>query len=226
VLSGILYLHSIADRRVGGTAVRNLRVFESLCGADPLKFVFVVTNMWSLLPSRAVGEAREEELQNKAKFFKALVDGGAKFARHLDTEASAHDIIKQVLEKRANFPRQLPPPPTPTKKGKSKKKSKRSKDAIALQSEMVDDNRRLDQTSAAAELMRDFDNLIDNLKRKIEKAGDDLKEAKPADRKDIEAEIKKMSAKVKELEKGKQVLLSRGPSSFSLLRKWFPGLFQ
>jgi hypothetical protein len=228
VLSGILYFQPIADRRVGGTAVRNLRVFESLCGTDPLKFVFVVTNMWSLLPSQDVGEERELELRANEKFFKALVDGGATFTRHLDTKESAHDIIKMVLNKRIQFPRQ--PPPPPFKKGKSKKKSKRSKyegvksrDAIALQSEMVDDNRRLDQTTAAAQLMRDFDTVIDNLKRKIEKESSHLKGADPAERKDMEIEIKKMKGKVKELEKRKQELLSSGSSGFSAILKWFSG---
>ncbi|CAG8737347.1 11267_t:CDS:2, partial [Acaulospora colombiana] len=40
----------IADRRMGGIQERNLRIFESLCGDDPLKSAVVVTNMWGLVP--------------------------------------------------------------------------------------------------------------------------------------------------------------------------------
>lgn len=33
-LAGILYLHRIGDNRLGGTAMKNLRMFKKLCGDE------------------------------------------------------------------------------------------------------------------------------------------------------------------------------------------------
>ena len=45
-LSGILYLHRITDNRMAGTPLKNLQVFQKLCGRDALGKVYLTTTMW------------------------------------------------------------------------------------------------------------------------------------------------------------------------------------
>ena len=57
-------------------------MFKKLCGEDPLKNVVVVTTFWDETESLEGGIQTEAELKTKDKFFKGLVEGGSKFARH------------------------------------------------------------------------------------------------------------------------------------------------
>ncbi|KAL8341403.1 hypothetical protein RB601_005607 [Gaeumannomyces tritici] len=45
-LAGIVYLHRISDPRMGGSAMKNLRMFKKLCGKDALERVVLATTMW------------------------------------------------------------------------------------------------------------------------------------------------------------------------------------
>lgn len=44
-LAGIVYLHRINDTRLGGSAMKNLRMFKKLCGDDALSCVVLATTM-------------------------------------------------------------------------------------------------------------------------------------------------------------------------------------
>ena len=58
-----------------------MAMFKKLCGDDPLKNVVVVTTFWDEIDVEG-GIQTETELKTKDRFFKALVEGGSKFARH------------------------------------------------------------------------------------------------------------------------------------------------
>ena len=45
-LSGIIYLHRITDVRLGGTALRNLRMLHNLVGANKMANVLLVSTRW------------------------------------------------------------------------------------------------------------------------------------------------------------------------------------
>ncbi|PVF99674.1 hypothetical protein CPB86DRAFT_703033, partial [Serendipita vermifera] len=123
LLDGIIYLHSIEDRRMAGIAVRNLRLFESLCGDDPLKSVRVVTNKWCLLHGAEIGIARERELKEHPDYFGRILGGGATLMRHHDTKESSHAIISSLINQRD------------------------AQTKMAIQTEMVDDRLRLEETT-------------------------------------------------------------------------------
>ena len=93
-LAGLIYVHRISDKRFGGIAGRNFKIFRELCGETSLKNVVLVTNMWSEVP-HDVGEARERELASK--FLKPALDKGAQMIRNHDNEQSAHDIIRRIM---------------------------------------------------------------------------------------------------------------------------------
>lgn len=93
-LAGVIYIHRISDKRFTGIAGRNFKIFRELCGESSLKNVVLMTNMWDEV-QHEVGKARERELASV--FLKPALDKGAQLACHQDTEESAHDIIRLIM---------------------------------------------------------------------------------------------------------------------------------
>ncbi|KAJ8118978.1 hypothetical protein ONZ43_g3888 [Nemania bipapillata] len=67
-LSGILYLHRISDNRMSGNALRNLKMFQNLCGQTALPNVILATTMWEKV-SEAEGVRLETLLKNKEQYW-------------------------------------------------------------------------------------------------------------------------------------------------------------
>ena len=97
-LSGIVYIHSIENVHMEGSALRNLRMFRELCGRDPLKNVIVVTSFWSNVAPR-IGDSREEELRTTPEFWGEMIRRGSRMARFNDSRSSALDIIMSLVSK-------------------------------------------------------------------------------------------------------------------------------
>lgn len=114
---------------MGGISTRNFKMFRQLCGDSTLKNVVLVTTMWDAI-SQAVGEAREAELRDEAKFFKPVIDKGAAFLRHDGTVESGQAIMHYIVN---NHPL-----------------------ALRIQRELVDDKKDISQTAAGAELNREL----------------------------------------------------------------------
>jgi len=93
-LAGVIYVHRISDKRFSGIAGRNFKIFRELCGEASLKNVVLATNMWGEV-SHEVGEARERELASN--FLKPALDKGAQMVRHHNTEQSAHEVIRRIM---------------------------------------------------------------------------------------------------------------------------------
>ncbi|KAF9261220.1 hypothetical protein L218DRAFT_870577, partial [Marasmius fiardii PR-910] len=127
-LSGIIFLHRISDRRVGGVSRRTIKMFKELCGDEALKNVVFATTMWGSVDEET-GKARDAELRNEDMFFKSLIEKGARLVRHENTEVSAQDILRSFI---GNKP--LP---------------------LQIQREMVDEKKDLLQTAAVKELRRE-----------------------------------------------------------------------
>ncbi|KAF5238388.1 hypothetical protein FANTH_10335 [Fusarium anthophilum] len=128
-LSGILYLHRITDRRVGGSAQKNLMMFRKLCGKDSLKNVILVTTMWEG-EDAATGEKREQELIATGGFWGALVEEGAQVNRHNNTRSSAMSLLRTA--------------------------AKNNRITISIQKEMVSEHKSLNETEAGIGLKSDI----------------------------------------------------------------------
>ncbi|KAJ5794731.1 hypothetical protein N7457_001330, partial [Penicillium paradoxum] len=94
-LNGIIYLHRISDRRMQGSARRNLQMFRDLCGDDALKKVILATTMWDIVPT-AEGDMREKELKENKDFWGYMLSKGSIALRHDNTSSSARDIVQQL----------------------------------------------------------------------------------------------------------------------------------
>ncbi|KAF9449511.1 P-loop containing nucleoside triphosphate hydrolase protein [Macrolepiota fuliginosa MF-IS2] len=123
-LSGVLYLHRITDNRMTNTLMRNLNMFEKLCGKDALSNVIFVTTMWGELEEGDdSGNKHEEELRNN--YLKFFLSKGSQMLRFEQTISSAWGIINAL--------------PMTQK-------------ALKIQKEMVDKNIPLAETSAGRSL--------------------------------------------------------------------------
>ena len=140
LLHGIIYLHRITDRRMQGSARRNIILFRQLCGQDALRKVVLVTTMWDQT-SEAEGEKREAELIQTEDFWGWMVDNGSSYYRHNHTHETAADIVHQLATHNQ-----------PIK--------------TTIQRELIDEQRGLNDTSAGRELhttlTREKEKLVGN----------------------------------------------------------------
>ncbi|CUS11021.1 unnamed protein product [Tuber aestivum] len=97
LLSGIIYLHSITNVRMDGSAVKNLMMFQKLCGRGALKNVFLTTTQWSRVTDQAKGEVRERALCEERNFWGLLIERGATLQRFHGTGESGMGLIDQLM---------------------------------------------------------------------------------------------------------------------------------
>ncbi|EQK98650.1 hypothetical protein G6O67_004858 [Ophiocordyceps sinensis] len=95
-LSGILYLHRITDRRITGSAIRNLGMFKKLVGDKNMRSVILVTTMWGEI-SREDGEERLRQLTGTDRFWGGLMRCGATCQSYKARPEDAHFIVAKVI---------------------------------------------------------------------------------------------------------------------------------
>ncbi|KAF7970687.1 hypothetical protein HWV62_23290 [Athelia sp. TMB] len=89
-ITAILYLHRISDNRMTGSALRNMDLFQKLCGNRAARNVILVTTMWDEVDEE-VGERREAELRDT--FWRTMVAHGSQTVRFSHTPESAWNIL-------------------------------------------------------------------------------------------------------------------------------------
>jgi hypothetical protein len=91
---------------MSGAAMKNLRLFSSLCGQKAMPNVVIVTTMWAYIPED-LGIRREEEL--KKEVWKDMVADGCRIERFDDIRESAWRIISLAKEDSAQvlLPREI-----------------------------------------------------------------------------------------------------------------------
>jgi hypothetical protein len=94
-LSGLIYLHRISDARMSGSAIKNLRLFQSLCGEENYGHVTLATTMWSDdANERPIQKQRLEELRDT--FWAEMVRGGCLLKKHRGDQTSALNIVRDT----------------------------------------------------------------------------------------------------------------------------------
>ncbi|KAJ2915651.1 hypothetical protein MD484_g4773, partial [Candolleomyces efflorescens] len=117
----MIYLHNIANTRMGGTALNSYDLFRQMCGKDALNRVVLATTHWEGIDPE-IGKEREEDLVNE--FWAEALANGATYRRLQIPECDAGDIIEHILMN------QFEPI------------------AIQIQKGMVDQRKRVEQTRA------------------------------------------------------------------------------
>lgn len=125
-VTGLVYVHRITDPKMQGSAVKNLAVFQKLCGIQCFPQVALVSTMWQELHNaegQATGQEREAELRSKDAFWGAMDKAGSRTFRHSGRKESAEEVIQWFLQFR-------------------------HKVVLNIQRELVDDEMTLDRTEA------------------------------------------------------------------------------
>lgn len=78
ILSGIIQFCSIADARMRGTPLINMKTFEQLCGPDALKNVVLTTTFWDQVNFN-IGVEREAQISSE--FWAEMIARGCRVAR-------------------------------------------------------------------------------------------------------------------------------------------------
>jgi len=148
-LSGIVYLHSLMNVRMEGSALRNLKMFRQLCGNEPLKNVILATSFWGDVPQQDALR-REEQLRSTPDFWGDMLDRGSTMQRLVDRN-SALRIIELLVQK--------------------------PKVTLKIQHELVEDRKSLVDTAAGQEVNEELMRLQEKHKEELERVQKELREA-------------------------------------------------
>ncbi|KDQ53021.1 hypothetical protein JAAARDRAFT_197806 [Jaapia argillacea MUCL 33604] len=161
-LVGIVYLHRITDNPMSSSPLKNLRMFGKLCGDAAARHVVFVSSMWDKVDP-AVAQEREAVL--KDSFWKGMLDNGASVDRFANSPESAWHIVRKVVQ------------------------NKEERGALLLQEELVDLQRRLNETEAGKTLYTLLQKLLSDEQETIRKLAEQVaSEANPELAKQLEAE--------------------------------------
>ena len=151
-------------------------MFRELCGQLAMGNVLLVTNMWKE-DSLDVNEARERELSGR--FFKSVLDKGARMVRHLDTTQSAHDIIRILMMNRPV--------------------------ALRIQRELVDERKDLVNTAAGRAVNRELEGQMKQHEAELTRVRDDMmlasKERDVETKKELEEETMRLQERIGKIRK-------------------------
>ncbi len=140
-LSGLLQFHNISDSRMRGAPLRNLDMFQNLCGKDAFKNVVLLTTFWDRVLDD-VGADRENQL--RAKFWQPLIVHGSRVDQfNPPTHERAWDIIDRF------------PPNTI------------SRPPLTIQREMVDQKKKLHETSVFKKLKNFWRKALNKIAKKF-----------------------------------------------------------
>ena len=118
---------------MAGTPLKNLRMFEQLCGKNAFNHVILTTTMWGEVDEET-GIAREEEL--KSNYWQSMLERGSTTDRFMQTRESALRLIGPLIDAANN------------------------KSSLLLQQELVDMRTQLPATSAGIRLFTEMENLV------------------------------------------------------------------
>lgn len=80
-----------------GSARNNLKMFQAMCGNEPLSSVVLATTMWGKI-DEAKGQKTQEQLSEQ--YWNTMIDAGSKVIRHDDTKESALRIIDHIISRK------------------------------------------------------------------------------------------------------------------------------
>ncbi|KAJ9602758.1 hypothetical protein H2200_012538 [Cladophialophora chaetospira] len=97
-LNGIIYIHDIRKPRVQGSAYKNMRLFNQLCGEGALENVILATSFWDQV-TESVGAQRELELKTSKDFWANMVAKGSEVVRLEADRSFRLEILERIAAK-------------------------------------------------------------------------------------------------------------------------------
>lgn len=125
-VSGIIYLHPINSPRAQGSAKRALRIVKKICGEDAYSVILLGSTMWNK-EDFGIARRREGELMDSRELWGDMIAAGSKSFRFYNDRASALIACDCIIQR-----------------GQKK--------TLALQQQMVNEHKSLDETEAGMEM--------------------------------------------------------------------------
>lgn len=150
-VTGMIYLHRITDVRIGGSAMKNLRLFQKLCGPDCLPNIILATTFWDIV-YLSQGAEREKELINADDFWGFMHSRGSAVLRHSGSQQSGMAILEWSLRNRRRL-------------------------TLQIQREINTDGIPLDETAAGQEVINSLLKQRRRYEREMEQLRQDMEEA-------------------------------------------------
>jgi hypothetical protein len=133
---------------MAGLPLKNLRMFQQLCGHNALRNIILTTTMWVDVEEE-LGSQREKELEKK--YWKGMINEGSKVFRFLNTSESAWAILNNFLQ--PAYDRQ----------------------AVQLKEEMVDLEQQLSETKAGKKLYGELETIVKKQQTTLQKIREETK---------------------------------------------------
>lgn len=169
-LKGVIYVHRIADLRYGNSAVKTFEICKRICGEDALKNVLLLTSRWDQV-DEVTGAKREKQLRED--FWSYMLHRGSNMSRYHGSRESAQSLVSQLLSK--------------------------DNVTLELQKELVDQNKRLNQTVAGSFVNDNLEGLKKEYETELaslEKLKQDLIDNDRAMRKQFQKDVERESARL------------------------------
>ena len=182
---------------MAGTPLKNLRMFQELCGKNAFHNVILTTTMWDDVEEET-GQLREEEL--KSRYWRSMLDRNSTTNRFLGTRESALRLIEPLID------------------------AANKKSSLLLQQELVDLRNKLPETSAGAKLFSETELLVKQRQEVLERIRNAMKHSNqdktslPALKEEYRKVKMQLDATVIEMQKLK---LPLGHRLSQMTRKWF-----
>ena len=120
---------------MNGSALKNLKMFQKLCGENYFQNVVLATTMWGNLQGKGLsldtGVDRERELVENPQFWGAIYQQRSRVMRHMGNKESAEVIIAYIM-------------------------SLCSMPVLTIQDEMVNQQKRVGDTAAGMEVEKEL----------------------------------------------------------------------
>ena len=183
---------------MAGTPLKNLRMFEELCGKNAFHNVILTTTMWDEVDEET-GDLREQEL--KLKYWRLMLERNSTTSRFMRSRESALQLIEPFIDAASQ------------------------KSSLLLQQEMVDLRKKLPATSAGIGLFTEMERLVKELQDILEKIRNAMKHDKaslPRLQKEYQRVKAQLNATASEMQK---LRLPLGKRLSQMSRKWFSSKF-
>ena len=154
-----------------GSAMRNLRMFRSLCGQEALSNVFLTTTQWSRV-DWTEGEFREDNLREDG-LWGGLIGKGATLQRFHGTRESGLELIRKLMSNRP--------------------------ERLDIQDQIVEKRMTLIETDAGQCLNMELIALVEKLKGDLESMRKGHQEAMEAKDREVEEKLARAEDEMKKL---------------------------
>ncbi|GAB1311850.1 hypothetical protein MFIFM68171_02060 [Madurella fahalii] len=97
MLDGLIFLHPITLARAGGSELNRTKLLEKILGPNTYNRVLIATTMWDYVASEDLVKERLETRFAPGGVWHELKELGASCVRHENTQQSAHDIVRRII---------------------------------------------------------------------------------------------------------------------------------